>query len=189
MAATGSVNTGDITTGAADRSASAYIWRAPIGTEVPTDATTDLPSAFVCVGCIDKDGITQSVKETRVEEQDMRGVDVYDELSDLSITYKMKIMETSANSDKIIWGKDSVTVGADGSWATRNVPVREEGVWVWETLLKNGMINRTVVPRGKVNAVGDISKKPGEVRKPEITLKTLADDTGTPSYDYYAEAE
>ena len=37
---------------------SGYIWVAPMGTAVPTDATTGLAAAFVGLGYLSEDGLT-----------------------------------------------------------------------------------------------------------------------------------
>ena len=38
---------------------SGYIWVAPLGTTIPTDATTELDAAFVGLGYLSEDGLTE----------------------------------------------------------------------------------------------------------------------------------
>ena len=38
---------------------SGYIWVAPLGTAIPTDATTELDAAFVGLGYLSEDGLTE----------------------------------------------------------------------------------------------------------------------------------
>lgn len=43
----------------ADADRSGYIWVAPLGTKLPTDATTTLPETYVGLGYISDDGLTE----------------------------------------------------------------------------------------------------------------------------------
>ena len=44
---------------------SGYIWAAPLGTAVPTDATTELDAAFVGLGYLSEDGLTEPHRSNR----------------------------------------------------------------------------------------------------------------------------
>lgn len=50
-----------------------YLFVAPNGTALPTDATTDLPEAFKNLGYIDEDGVTETVDTSSEDIKDING--------------------------------------------------------------------------------------------------------------------
>lgn len=50
-----------------------YLFVAPNGTALPTDATTDLPEAYKNLGYIDEDGVTETVDTSSEDIKDING--------------------------------------------------------------------------------------------------------------------
>lgn len=98
------------------------VWFGPSGTALPTDATTELDSAFLSLGYVSVDGVTPANDESTTETIRAWGGDVILELTtEKSIArYDFTLVEVfSENVNKFAFGEDNVTVtpaaGADGT--------------------------------------------------------------------------
>lgn len=98
------------------------IWFAPIGTALPTDATTALDSAYVGLGYVSVDGVTPANDESTQETIRAWGGDVILEVTtEKSIArYDFTLVEVFSDAvNQFAFGDDAVTVtpaaGADGT--------------------------------------------------------------------------
>lgn len=86
------------------------VYRAPVGTTLPTDATTALNEAFVCLGYISEDGLTNANSPDGDKIKAWGGDTVHTYQKEKSDTFQFKLLE-ALNPDvlKTVYGDDNVT--------------------------------------------------------------------------------
>ena len=165
----------------------AIFW-APAETALPTDASTELDAAFECVGYVSTEGVTE--KETRSYEKHAAwgGDTVASAQTEYVKVYSFKMIETNATTMKIRYGAANVTVGEDGkvTQVKHNAKELPEGRWVIEMIIA-GRILRKVMPRGKMEEVGDITYNHSDLVSYDASIGLLPDENGDYETDYYAE--
>ena len=110
--------------------------------------------------------------------------------SEHEVTYTFHPIETNKYALAERYGQDNVTVDDKGNIAvlvnSKQAPVRS---YVFEVLLSENMVERTVVPRGQVVEVGERKYSNSDPLGSEIKVKALPDESGNKAYKYYAEIE
>lgn len=164
------------------------VFVAPIGTAVPTDASTALADAFLNIGFISEDGVTNSI-ETETEEIKAWGGDiVLEPQTSRKETFSYTMIETNEVSMKQAFGEENVTVGEDGSITIlHNGKEKSEYVYVIEVLMTGNRVKRQVIPRGKVTEIGEIVYVDNEAIGYETTVSALIDESGNTAYEYIAK--
>lgn len=163
------------------------VFVAPIGTAVPTDATTALADAFLNIGFISEDGVTNSI-ETETEEIKAWGGDiVLEPQTSRKETFAYTMIETNEVSMRQAFGEDNVTVAEDGAiTVVHNGKEKSEYVYVIEVLMTGNRVKRQVIPRGKVTEIGEIVYVDNEAIGYETTISALIDESGNTAYEYIA---
>ncbi|BDE96628.1 hypothetical protein [Raoultibacter timonensis] len=163
------------------------VFAAPIGTAVPSDASTALDQAFKCLGYVSEDGVTNTV-ETEGEDIKAWGGDVVaTPRTSRSEKLVMTFIEQRQEVFEQVYGEGNVTVSESGSISIAgNGNERAEYVYVVETLLTGGKVMRTIALRGKVVEVGDVVFVDGEPIGYETTIQCLPDVSGNTSYRHIA---
>lgn len=165
---------------------SGAIYSAPIGTTLPTDATTALAAAFKPLGYVGEDGLVHSNSMTRDNFRAWGGDIVYSALSQKTDSFRYTLIE-SLNADvlKFVHGDGNVT----GSLTT-GIAVKGNGIdpgeksIVVEMILRGGGTKRIVIPRGILNELGDVTYRDNEVIGYACTMLGMADDDGNTYYEY-----
>ena len=156
------------------------IYRAPIGTTVPADATTALDNAFVCLGYVSEDGLTN---DNSPESEDIKawgGDTVLTVQTSKEDTFGFTLIEAlNIEVLKTIYGDENVT----GALAT-GITVKANNKELDEYVLRGGALKRIVIPDGKVSEVGTITYADGEAVGYETTLGTSPDAQGNTHYEY-----
>lgn len=163
------------------------IWWAPEGTDVPTDASTSLPDAFQSVGYVSEDGLTEKETRSYTKHKAWGGDTVESSQTEYAKAYGFKMIETNETTMKVRYGVDNVT--AEGGKVTHikhNAKELPEGVWVVEMIIA-GQIVRKVMPRGKIEEIGDIAYNDGNLVSYDVTLGLLPDANGNYEDTYFAE--
>lgn len=134
------------------------VFYAPVGTALPTTATEELNAAFVCVGYISEDGVTNSDTISSDHVSSWGGDAVLYTQGEHEDTFQHKMIEaTNANTLIAVYGSDNVTVADDGSITVRsNSDEKPTYSWVYDLLLKNGGVKRIVVPEAKLTDMSEI---------------------------------
>lgn len=162
------------------------IYRAPIGTTLPTDATTALGAAFICLGYVSEDGLSN---DNSPESEDIRawgGDKVLTVVSNKDDTFGFTLIE-AMNVDvlKTIYGEDNVSGDlTTGVTVQANSKDLDEYVWAIDMVLRGGVLKRIVIPDGKVSEVGTINYTDGDAVGYETTLATSPDASGNTHYEY-----
>lgn len=180
-------NSANVTTGKPKVGGAAF--KAPLGTALPPDATTALNNAFVNQGYISEDGLTNPIN---IDSKTIKawGGGVVDTLeTSKEDTFKFKLIE-SINPDvlKTVHGESSVTgTPSASSGMTVNVGTDAHAnfAWVFEMVLKSGILKRIVVPCAKVSQIGEIKYVDNDVSGYEITINAELDASGNSHYEYF----
>lgn len=165
---------------------SGAIYTAPIGTTVPTDATTQLDNAFVCLGYVSEDGLRNNNELTVEAIKAWGGNIVYRSLTEMNDEFSLALIETE-NVDvlKTVYGEDHVTV--DGS---NNVSVDVVGedpierIWVFELALRGGKAKRIVIPDGAITSRDEIAYTDSDAVAYGITISAYPDSSASTHKEY-----
>ena len=122
------------------------IFFAPAGTTLPTSASEELSEAFVCLGYVTEDGVTESVSEEGDDIVAWGPEDVMHSQTSYGKTLTLNLLETAKPAVlQFVYGKDNVTVNGDGSLKWRDTgKILPRGVFIVDTLHNNGSDNPRV---------------------------------------------
>lgn len=136
------------------------IYRAPIGTTLPTDATTALNAAFKCLGYVSEDGLVNS-NTASVEQIKAWGGDIVaTPQTEKPDTFAATFIE-ALNTDVLeaAYGSDNVSgTLSTGITVRANSAELEKAAWVADILVGKNF-KRIVIATGQVTEVGDIEYK------------------------------
>lgn len=162
------------------------IYSAPIGTALPTDATTALNAAFKCLGYVSDDGVQNSDDRKTTDIKSWGGDIVNSVQTEKTDTFKYTLIE-ALNVDvlKEIYGDSNVTGGLDTGITVKSNSIElDEHVIVIEMVLRNNVLKRIVLPSAKVTDVGEIKYKDGDNVGYETTVTCFPDDNSNTHYEY-----
>lgn len=162
------------------------IYIAPAGTTLPTDAKTALSSDFLALGYVSEDGVVNSNSPESENIKAWGGDNVLTIMTSREDTFTFTLIEVmNINVLKLVYGDDNVTGAlSTGITVTANNGELESHVIVIDTILKGGVMQRTVIPAGTVSEVGDITYKDDEAVGFETTVSCEADASGNTHYTY-----
>ena len=144
---------------------SGYIWVAQLGTDIPTDATAELDQAFVGLGYLSEDGLTEPASLTAGDDIVAAGGDTVAQADPtFSKTWTGTCIE-ALNEDllKVAYGSTNVTVTPATTLKDGVITVKEQAgdlehhVIVIDEMLKGGRKRRNVMPDATFLITGDIS--------------------------------
>lgn len=167
------------------------VYYAPLGSTLPTDASTALDSAFTALGYVSEDGITPS-REVSTEQIKAWGGDVVAALvTDDAKSFEFTLLEVfSADVQKFVHGEDNVVVtpavpGTSGEKiAIKDTAFKiDDCVLVFE-MQHDGKKRRVVVANADANVSGEEPYTDGGLSAYTISATALKDDTGTRVYEY-----
>ena len=165
------------------------IYRAPVGTALPNDATTDLGGSFVSLGYISADGVTQSSEIDSGEYNAWGGDVVLAYVTGKTFKFAFSMIEVlNPELYKTLHGEANVT----GSLST-GITVKANGsdtvefVYVIELAMRDGAFGRIVIPDGKITEMGDTNFHDDDAIVYPVTITCQADGDGVPYYEYLAK--
>ena len=159
---------------------------APVGTKLPTDAKTALDANFKSLGYISEDGATNNKSEDTEDIRAWGGDIVLTLRQGTTNEYTARFIE-SLNIDvlKLIYGDDNVTGSLDtGIKVKDNNKDRKPVSLVIETILKNDILRRIVIPYAEVVQDGEINYTDSDATGFDVIFKLQADKDGNSQYIY-----
>lgn len=162
------------------------IYRAPIGTTLPTDATTALGVDFTSLGYIATDGVTHSFELDSGEYRAWGGDLVMAYLNSKTHRFAFGMIEVlNPEVHKTIHGTTNVTgTLADGISIVADGKDMTEYVYVIELMLRDGALSRIVIPDGKITELGDVVYQDADAINFPVTVTAQADNSGNAYYEY-----
>nr|DAZ49534.1 MAG TPA: tail protein [Caudoviricetes sp.] len=161
------------------------VFRAPLGTELPKDATSELDAAFKSLGYCSEDGLTNSNSPETDNVNAWGGDTVLNMQTSKEDTFKFTMIEAlNIEVLKSVYGDENVTgTLATGITVKVNADEAEQSAWVVDMVLKKA-VKRIVIPCASITEVGDIVYKDDNAIGYETTLTTVRDESGQTHYEY-----
>ena len=155
------------------------IYNAPAGTTLPTDSTPTLNQAFVALGDVSEDGVTNTNTPEADTVKAWGGDTVLTLQTAKEDKFKFMLIE-SLNADvlKAVYGSTNVSGNlSTGLTVHANSKQLPASAWVIDMILTNNATKRIVIPEGQIAEVGDIVYKDDEAIGYEITINALPSTT------------
>lgn len=151
------------------------IWRAPLGSTLPTDESATLDAEFKCLGYVSEDGLTNSNSPSSEEFKAWGGDVVGTSQTEKPDNFQFKLIEIlNVDALKAVYGDANVT-GAltTGITVRANSSEPVAAAYVIDMDLANGIKKRVVVPNAKLQTLGDIVYKDNEIAGYDMTLLAM----------------
>ena len=167
------------------------IWMAPLGTALPTSASAPLSEAFQSLGYLSEDGLKHNVNMTSQQTKAWGGDVVLSSQTDKNHTYTFSALE-ALNSVvmKAVYGSSNVSGSLAAGLTTKlNSDEVTESVWVFDEILRNGVLKRTVIARGKITTIAEITDSDSNPIAYNITLQAMPDTalSGDAAHEMYID--
>lgn len=161
---------------------------APVGSTLPTDASTELDPAFETIGLIGPEGFESDPQRTTAEVPVWGGTVARKVTTDFKELFRFTIMESAkAENLERLYGADNVEVGVDGGISVQKnaaMPKPE----AWSLTMKDGDgRRRVVIPKGQLKLNGAVVYVHSDAIKYPVEITGLVDDEGNTSYEYIAD--
>lgn len=166
--------------------ATGSIYRAPLGTTLPTNATADLNAAFKQLGYVSEDGLVNSNSPETDSIKAWGGDTVLGLQTEKEDTWQFTLLEVlNKDVQEAVYTSGNVSGDLDtGITIKANSAEMEEACWVFDMRLRGGVLKRVVLPDAKISEIGDITYKDDEAIGYELTLLALPDSDGQTHYEH-----
>ena len=166
------------------------IYRAPLGTPLPTDAVSVLNSAFEGLGYCSEDGLTNTNTAETEDVNAWGGDRVMSLQTSKNDSFSFNLIEIlNLAVLKAVYGDDNVSGNlTSGITVKANSKEQEECSWVIDMVLRGNILKRIVIPNGKVSEVGEIPYQDNSAIQYPTTLVCVPDASGNTHYEYMVKA-
>ena len=166
------------------------VYRAPLGTTPPTDATTALDKAFKSLGYISEDGLTNSNSPSSENTTAWGGDTVLTQQTEKPDTFTFKLI-SSLDLDvlKAVYGDGNVSgTLADGITVTATGEELPEKQWVIDMVMRDNAVKRIYIPSGSISEIGEIVYKDDEEVGYELTIMAMPGSDGATHKEFIKRA-
>lgn len=134
------------------------VWVAPVGTSLPSDVTTPLNAAFVDVGHISEDALTESLDiTTELLRSWQRPIGIRTLTTEVAWTFQFQMLETSPLNLELYYGNADTTVASGvATTAIKAWPTSTPKAMVIE--IEDGdVLTRFAIPKVEIGERGEIN--------------------------------
>ena len=151
------------------------VYRAPLGTALPTSASAELDEAFVSLGYISEDGLTN---ENSIETEEVKawgGDTVLNPQTGKTDTFGATFIEAlNVEVLKMVYGDENVSgTLATGIIVRANSKEAGGSCYVVDQIMREGALKRIVIANGKLSDLGEISYNDSDAVGYAVTLTAL----------------
>lgn len=165
------------------------LFRGEVGSTLPTDAVSELGSAFTNLGRISDDGAKVSDSISTDEIKDWEGIVVATPVKEKKDELEITLIE-SLNVEvlKTVYGSDNVSGTLETGINVESKPHNPKHyAYVLDTIEgeNSDVLHRKVYPNAAITKVGDQTYVNNKLVSYPITITALGDENGNTRYDYY----
>lgn len=176
---------------AAKPAKSGAIYRAPLGTTLPTGANAKLDNAFKALGYVSEDGVSNENSPSSDKAKAWGGDTVLNFFDEKPDTWKFELIE-ALNPEvlKTVYGDshvtgDSLTTGLKVDATSEEY---EYCIWVIDMILKGNIAKRVVIYNASITEVAEVAYKDNEAIGYKITISALPNTSGITHTEYIMKA-
>ena len=167
----------------------AAVYAAPLGTALPTSATASLNAAFVDLGWVSEDGVTNSISREVTKHRAWGGEVVKVTQDNYTETVRLTLLESSAEVLSVVYGEDNVTENGDTITVEHSRLMLGRQSFVID-FIDGDKAGRIVVREGQVTELGDVVYVHRDLTRYEVTVDVFtpdnADNAVVTYFDYSA---
>lgn len=162
----------------------------PLGTPLPTDASTAPNAAITGVGYISDDGVSESMNRETDKIKAWGGDVVKIVQSEHSVTYQYTMIEAArAEVNREVYGEPNVTATVatttHGNQLAIKVTAEQLPHRVRVIEIKDGDARvRIVLPDSQITEVGDVTYQDAAIIAYPVTVEAFPDASGVKAYKY-----
>lgn len=162
----------------------------PLGSPLPTDASTVVDVSILGVGYISDDGVSESMARETDKIKAWGGDVVKIVQSEHSVTYQYTMIESArAEVNREVYGEPNVTAtvatSTHGNLLAVKVTAEQLPHRVRVIEIKDGDARiRIVLPDSQITEVGDITYQDASIIAYPVTVEAFPDATGVKAYKY-----
>lgn len=165
------------------------LFRGEVGSTLPTDAVSELDSAFTNLGRISDDGAKVSDSISTDEIKDWEGIVVATPVKEKKDELEITLIE-SLNVEvlKTVYGSDNVSGTLETGITVKSNPHNPKHyAYVLDTIEGEDadILHRKVYPNAAITKVGDQTYVNNKLVSYQVTITALGDENGNTRYDYY----
>jgi hypothetical protein len=165
----------------------AAVFAAPLGTPLPTSATASLNAAFVDLGWVSEDGVTNAITRDVTRHKAWGGETVKTTQDNYDETVQFALLESSANVLGVVYGDDNVTESS-GSITVEHSSLQLTRQSFVVDFIDGDRVGRIVIKEGLVTQVGDVRYSHRDMTMYDLTVdvyRPVGQDTAVVTYlDY-----
>lgn len=162
---------------------------APTGSARPEDAESTLDPAYVPLGYVGEDGVTETSERSTEVIRAWGGARVRTVQTEYGCSISLTLIESRrAETLRTVFGEDNVVVAGGVITVKRNEKVLPHRQWVID--MKDGENARRLdIGYGQITEVGDVTYVDGEAISYEVTISCDPDDNGDSLIEYLTDPE
>jgi hypothetical protein len=160
------------------------IWRAPLGTTLPTDTSTPLDPAFVSLGYADDDGVTRKEERPNTKQYAWGGALVASLQEHYGAALTFKLLQPinpnvlkAAHSDSNVTVTDATATTGTMTTTLLNPKLNVNSSYVIEGFYQLATM-RLVIPIARITTIGDYKMTHKALSVYDLTLESFPDVDG-----------